>query len=189
MHYPKAYIDYLVYFHAARDYFECHEVLEEYWKEHPDDPYKDVWHSCIQLAVTAYHERRGNINGARKMLSQACDRMEAIEEALLEKMGLDAEKLRKMIMLWQDHLAQAAHIQAEGGNYTFQDPVLPIKDNSLLQVCKAEADRHGLTWLAPSSIQDATLVHKHTLRDRSEVIQARQTAWQRKKQTSERSRR
>ena len=33
MVYPEAYIEYLMYFHGNRDYFECHEVLEEYWKE------------------------------------------------------------------------------------------------------------------------------------------------------------
>ncbi len=33
MMYPNAYLDYLVYFHGHRDYFECHEVLEEYWKK------------------------------------------------------------------------------------------------------------------------------------------------------------
>lgn len=31
--YPAEYLEYLVYFHADRDYFECHEILEEYWKE------------------------------------------------------------------------------------------------------------------------------------------------------------
>ena len=40
--YPEAYTDYLCYFHGARDYFECHEVMEEYWKEHPNVlPYEE----------------------------------------------------------------------------------------------------------------------------------------------------
>ena len=36
--YPEAFISYLIEFHATRDYFECHELLEEYWKAHPGDP-------------------------------------------------------------------------------------------------------------------------------------------------------
>ncbi|MER2115318.1 MAG: DUF309 domain-containing protein, partial [Solibacillus isronensis] len=27
------FIDYCAYFNGNNDYFECHEVLEEYWKE------------------------------------------------------------------------------------------------------------------------------------------------------------
>lgn len=31
--YPEAYIEYLAEFHGSRDYFECHELLEEHWKK------------------------------------------------------------------------------------------------------------------------------------------------------------
>ena len=48
--YPEAYIDFLVHFHGDRDWFECHERLEEYWKEHPDDPKSDTWVGLIQVA-------------------------------------------------------------------------------------------------------------------------------------------
>ena len=27
------FVDYCAYFNGNEDYFECHEVLEEYWKE------------------------------------------------------------------------------------------------------------------------------------------------------------
>jgi len=33
--YPEPYLEYLIQFHAERDYFECHEILEEYWKSAP----------------------------------------------------------------------------------------------------------------------------------------------------------
>ena len=29
MEFPLKYIDFLVHFHGDRDYFECHEILEE----------------------------------------------------------------------------------------------------------------------------------------------------------------
>lgn len=35
--YPEAYVAFLHEFHTTRDYFECHEILEEYWKEDPPE--------------------------------------------------------------------------------------------------------------------------------------------------------
>ncbi|WP_260405419.1 DUF309 domain-containing protein, partial [Paenibacillus sp. 598K] len=64
--YPDDYIQYLIEFHVTRDYFECHELLEEYWKEQPgDDPFYDTWVGLIQIAVSQYHHRRSNHRGAR----------------------------------------------------------------------------------------------------------------------------
>ena len=33
--YPTEYIQFLIHFHGDYDYFECHEILEEYWKTKP----------------------------------------------------------------------------------------------------------------------------------------------------------
>ena len=53
--YSQAYIDYLVHFHGDRDYFECHELLEEHWKKTKEDTailfglalFKLLFHSII----------------------------------------------------------------------------------------------------------------------------------------------
>ena len=37
MSYEPLYVAYLVYFNRDRDYFECHEVLEELWLERERD--------------------------------------------------------------------------------------------------------------------------------------------------------
>lgn len=89
--YPSAYIDYLVYFHGDRDYFECHEVLEEYWKEHPGDPLSGIYVGLIQVAVALYHQRRGNRNGAVKMLKQA---IRGLHNPLVEQLGINGEQLQ-----------------------------------------------------------------------------------------------
>ncbi|WJH34118.1 DUF309 domain-containing protein [Paenibacillus sp. CC-CFT747] len=86
-HYPEEYRAYLVYFHAERDYFECHEILEEYWKSNPQDPLAPAWVGLIQLAVGLYHERRSNTSGALKMLNGANSRL---TEDALEKLGIEA---------------------------------------------------------------------------------------------------
>ena len=90
--YPEAWLDYLFEFHATRDYFECHEILEEYWKSVPEgDPDRGVWVGLIQLAVALYHHRRGNRAGALKMYRGAAARL---RPEALDRLGLDGEATR-----------------------------------------------------------------------------------------------
>ena len=161
--YPSAYLSFLVEFHATRDYFECHELLEEYWKEHPGDGLGQIWVALIQLAVGSYHERRGNLAGASKMLLQSRKRM---TDAGALQVGVDGEKLRAMIT---ERLASI-----ERGE-PFIDMELPIIDEALLKSCLNLCAKKGLSWSAPSS-GEAALLHRHTLRDRSDVIAARAAA-------------
>ncbi len=56
--YAKAYIEYLAHFHGTRDYFECHEVLEEHWKAVDPKNRSSVWVLLIQIAVSMYHARQ-----------------------------------------------------------------------------------------------------------------------------------
>ncbi|MGM9921065.1 MAG: DUF309 domain-containing protein [Bhargavaea sp.] len=65
------FIKFIVYFNENQDYFECHEVLEDYWnliaprnRTHPLVGY-------IQASVALYHWRRGNFRGAAKLLTKA----------------------------------------------------------------------------------------------------------------------
>ncbi len=85
--YPKAYIDYLVEFHATRDYFECHEILEEFWKEDPPKKRKRYWVGFIQLAVALYHHRRQNTAGAKRLMANSIRILQA-EHRAVEDLGL-----------------------------------------------------------------------------------------------------
>ncbi|MBP1995504.1 DUF309 domain-containing protein [Paenibacillus eucommiae] len=160
--YPLAYTEYVVYFQAERDYFECHEVMEEYWKEHPADEHSLAYVGLIQLAVGLYHQRRGNMAGAVKMLQSA---YKHLTDEHLEWLGLDSVELRQSI---------AARIQALlEGAILYADIDLPIKDPILLEQCQDICQSRGLSWNDPSDCSNEHLIHKHTLRDRSEVIEAR----------------
>ena len=75
MGYPKAYILYLVHFHGDRDYFECHEILEEHWKEMDPKDRMSHWVGLIQIAVAVYHERRENRQGAIRTLTKATNNL------------------------------------------------------------------------------------------------------------------
>ncbi|SFI31704.1 hypothetical protein SAMN02799624_00312 [Paenibacillus sp. UNC496MF] len=161
--YPDDYEAYLYEFHATRDYFECHELLEAYWKAHPGDGFGETWVGLIQLAVGAYHYRRGNLRGAAKMFAQARRRL---AKERLDRLGLDGGALVGMI---DERLA------ALGRGVTFADPALPIADARLLARLRERAASAGLGWALPSGTEPA-LVHRHALRDRSDVVAARAAA-------------
>ena len=83
LNYPEDYLSFLVHFHGTRDYFECHEILEEYWKETAPKERDSHWVGLIQIAVALYHERRGNKQGATRTLTKA------IEISILKKAELN----------------------------------------------------------------------------------------------------
>ncbi|WCK56222.1 DUF309 domain-containing protein [Aneurinibacillus sp. Ricciae_BoGa-3] len=161
--YPDAYIDYLVYFHADRDLFECHEVLEEYWKQLSEKENSDIWVALIQIAVGLYHQRRGNGPGAHKMLNSALSKLRSED---VEALGLDkAELLAQLEMRLMDLNG--------GSTELYVDFNLPIKSPELLDACLMRAAERKVTWLSPSNLANEYLMNKHTLRDRSGVIKTR----------------
>jgi len=169
MQYPKAYIDYLMYFHAERDFFECHEVMEEYWKEHPEDPLSSNYVGLIQIAVSMYHHRRGNLKGAVKMLTQA---LHNLTDAGMLRLGLDPVQLRKML----NERLEALHPPG----IPYSDLDLPIADPELMNFCMQQCGEQELSWLCASDLSDTYLIHKHTMRDRSSVIEERERSRRRK---------
>ncbi|SFS61894.1 DUF309 domain-containing protein [Paenibacillus sp. BC26] len=166
--YPAAYESFLYEFHATRDYFECHELLEEYWKAQPGDLLGSIWVGLIQIAVGSYHHRRHNNRGALKILRQAEKRLDA---QLLNEVGLNGEQLIAMI---------AERIEAIEDSLPFTDMNLPIVDSELHARSVVAAEREGYVWGAPSRMDEA-LISRHTLRDRSDVIAARAAAAKEKK--------
>ena len=172
--YPVHYIQFLIEFHVTRDYFECHELLEEYWKEQPgDDPLYDTWVGLIQMAVSQYHLRRANRRGARLMLEQALERLTS---GHLETLGLDGPAL---LQLLQQRLRQ---IQDLSQSIPYTDFELPFADHELLAACHERSDGAAELWGTPSNLGNEQLIHRHILRDRSDVIAAREEALYRRQQ-------
>lgn len=166
--YPTAYLDYLVHFHVHRDYFECHEVLEEFWKEGNSE--EIIWVGLIQVAVALYHQRRGNIRGATKMMSSALRILEANPNKLTQ-LGLHADPL---LALLRERLLDIKR----GASYSSFD--LPLTED-LIQHLNAHCLQHQLEWCSNKDISDHFVLNKHTLRDRSEVVQEREASKQKKK--------
>ncbi|PYI55947.1 DUF309 domain-containing protein [Paenibacillus flagellatus] len=173
--YPDEYVDYMVHFHADRDWFECHELLEEYWKRHPADRRSKTWVGLIQTAVSLYHHRRGNRAGALKMATAA---LANADDAHLSELGIDAAKFREEL---ERRRAMLAHDESA----PFSDMDIPIADESLLRRCVERSAELGLEWGRPSDPADRSVADKHTLRDRSEVVEARRREAERRRRKRE----
>ncbi|MCZ8518007.1 MULTISPECIES: DUF309 domain-containing protein [Paenibacillus] len=88
MGYDRLYVLFVYYFNNPRDYFECHEVMEELWLEEGRNP---LYQGLLQVAVGLYHYRNGNSNGAVKLMTAALEKLEGRPEQTL---GIDLGKLR-----------------------------------------------------------------------------------------------
>jgi predicted metal-dependent hydrolase len=169
--YPEEYLDYLVHFHGNRDYFECHEILEEYWKKSPASERKKVWVGLIQIAVALYHQRRGNFQGAKKMMTSAIEIL-AKETGALHSLGIEWRMLLEKL---NERLKEIESCKP----YTSMD--LPIGDPILRRDCNQLCMERGWVWGEPSVLDDESLIHKHTLRDRSDVINERERQIQKRR--------
>jgi predicted metal-dependent hydrolase len=165
--YPQAYIEYLMYFHGPRDYFECHEVMEEYWKNHLEDSLHEVFVGMIQIAVGLYHERRKNIAGAIKMLKSA---KKKLDTPLIQQLALDHQQLMSLLA---QRIQELHHQEMTNKQTHFVDLNLPLIDDDLIQKCQAMCEMQGWVWKQPSNMQHRFLIEKHQLRDRTEVIEER----------------
>ncbi|MCM2674267.1 DUF309 domain-containing protein [Alkalicoccobacillus plakortidis] len=175
MKYASAYLEYLIYFHAERDYFECHEVLEEHWKTTAQTEEDAYWVALIQIAVGLYHQRRGNLNGAKKMLSNAL-RLIKRDTTSIQDLGIEPQFLMQTLNDRLNQLETATD---------FEDINLPIHDSQLLTLCQNKCKELKLTWCKPSVLSNKQLIHKHTLRDRKEVINERAYQLEKRRQNTQ----
>ncbi|MBS2969469.1 DUF309 domain-containing protein [Metabacillus sp. KIGAM252] len=161
--YPKAYIEYLVHFHGDRDYFECHELLEEYWKEAPALERDPVWVSLIQIAVSLYHHRRGNFRGAERLLANSI-RFIRTNPGAMKDLGLQEDTLADLLN------ERLSDIQK---GVPYKSIHLPISDLKLEHECKALSEAKNMEWQSLSDLKDQGMINRHKLRDRSDVIAER----------------
>ncbi len=185
---PKAWIAYVSAYQVERDYFECHEILEEYWKECAESRRPQPgWVGWIQLAVAQYHERRGNVGGAIKMLTSALDILRTFEN-WVDDLGINSGVLLKAIEMRLQLLESRKVKSIDELRTLFNDLDLPLNDLFLKYAALEFYQKHYGSegkWGIPSRDVDVFILNKHTLRDRSEVIEARERAVKIKKNTRE----
>lgn len=168
--YPHEYIEYLGHFHGDQDFFECHEILEEYWKEVDPGNKDSIWVAFILLAVSCYHHRRGNFRGAGKTLEKATS-MFRHGDWNWNDFGLDkALLLERMDQKQLDIRNQLAYIPF----------ILPINAKTLELECVKWCQSVGMEWQS-SRIPLDDIIHRHLTRDRTEVINERTAAIEERK--------
>ncbi|MDG0813018.1 DUF309 domain-containing protein [Cohnella rhizosphaerae] len=163
---PDAFVHYLAEYHGTRDYFECHEIMEEYWKQKKEAAYEGSWLVLIRIAVMQYHARRGNGSGALKLLAKADSELDTER---MDELGLDGRQLKRMLGLRKARWADASGV-------AYDDFNLPIVDRDLLDAAVRKSEALGAAWLSPGDRAEERVVHRHLARDRTDVVQAREAA-------------
>lgn len=151
MEFAQQYLDFLFEFHMTRDYFECHEIMEAYWKKQPTFPEKKTAEvALLQLSVSLYHWRRGNYEGALQEIKRVQANLEFALKDLVEVYdlaGLDfAEDISDLVYL----------IETRQEYYDYN---LPLEK----QVLKAYCEEFELlaSWQAPSPMDDQAIIDHH----------------------------
>ena len=160
MKYPSEYIDFIVHFHGDRDYFECHEILEEFWKEIDSKNKNSIWVGFIQLAVANYHYRRGNFNGAFRTLHKSLQILTLYKEEL-DRLGIDPNRIFEQM---NHQLVNIDH------HLDYQSMNLPLHSNELIEKCINRSQELQMKWLIESDLNNIEIVHRHLKRDRSTLL-------------------
>jgi uncharacterized protein len=155
--YNPLFVKFIVYFNENQDFFECHEVLEEYWKDFPDKTKEHPLVGYILLATALYHWRRGNTIGAGRSLKKAISRLEDVSQKYPGfSEGINIESLVK------DSVLAYQQIEKEKPFSTFRIEITSPEIQSLIDQIKPTMD------LLPYGSDD--VIHKHMLRDRSDIL-------------------
>ena len=85
---PPALLEGIALFNRG-EFFECHEVLEDLWREE-DAPVRALYQGVIQIGVALHHLRRGNWRGAVKLLTAGTEK---VARFLPRCQGLDTAAL------------------------------------------------------------------------------------------------
>lgn len=123
MSYEPLYVAYLIYFNRDRDYFECHEVLEELWLKQDKDP---LYKGLLQVAVGLYHFRNGNVTGGVKMLRSSIERLAPYPADIL---GINLAKLRTEVSAYITALERY-----QDQPFDYYDLTIEICDDELLRI-------------------------------------------------------
>jgi len=123
MDYDPLYVQFIYYFNEQRDYFECHEVLEELWLEEGRNP---IYQGLLQVAVGLYHFRNENISGAIKLFQGAVEKLKGTGHIVLGiHMDLIVSEVEAYVGKLQNY---------DASPLAFYDLTIKIADNELEQL-------------------------------------------------------
>ncbi|MFS0687951.1 DUF309 domain-containing protein [Sporosarcina sp. 179-K 8C2 HS] len=159
-HHPL-FLNFIVYFNRNQDYFECHEVLEEYWKSIPNYTKDHPLTAFILLSTGLYHWRRGNVHGAHRTVVKAANRMQ--DFSTFDARYTEALDYRQLV---QDTERVISNME-KGEAFS---PFTILLTSASLQ--RSVDEIASSMDLLPAD-SDA-VIHKHMLRDRSDILAERE---------------
>lgn len=149
--YKRSFVLFLSYFNRNRDYFECHEVLEEHWKEVAPGVRDHELVGFIQLATGMYHWRRGNYRGAQTILKKASRHLRRHRTSIYYR-GIDMATLLSQLTHIEQQVQTEAHFKAFA---------ISIVDEALAE---------QVATMTLPELSTAFLRDKHKLRNRDDVL-------------------
>ncbi len=155
-HHPL-FVQFMVYFNDNQDYFECHEVLEEYWKSIPASDKNHPLATYILLATGMYHWRRGNFAGAIRTLRK-------VENKLPTFSAYYAGEIDFQQLVTDVHYT----VERVEKEFPFESFSFIITSPSLQ--AHIELAQQSMILLPFGS---ESVIHKHMLRDRSDIQRVR----------------
>lgn len=149
MTFDQRFLDFLIYFNRDRDYFECHEVMEELWLASGSDP---LYKGLLQVAVGLFHFRSGNRRGSLMMFQSALEKLAPFPE---DSLGIELGRLKTEVF---EYAARLAAYKASAFSYydltiEIRDPALReavrqresgLKPNSKIQLVRQRGPKHEL---------------------------------------------
>lgn len=94
------FIQFLEEFNITRDYYHCHDLLEELWMT--DREHLGSIKYLLQVAVMQYKKVTGGETGFQTFLKRNLERYELYKNDIIA-LGIDAEQLRKDLLSVQSH--------------------------------------------------------------------------------------
>jgi len=127
----ERYASFIALFNRDRDYFECHEVMEELWLE---EGRSSLLQGLLQAAVGLHHWDNDNRSGAVKLMEAALAKLSRYGDAVL---GLDLERLRG------DLERSLTELGARPEDAPFRAFELVVLDAAVAQAAEAWQQRHA----------------------------------------------
>jgi hypothetical protein len=152
-----SFIDFCAYFNGNQDYFECHEVLEDYWKTIAPGNKAHPLVGYIQMATGLYHWRRNNWEGASRIMRKAY-------EKFLSNPNHPFFDYIDFRQLCNDCLKTIAAIE---NKQPFQPFSIKVTNTVLEERINEKIESLPV-------LSTKYLLHKHMLRDRSDILRKRE---------------
>lgn len=156
-----------------QDYFECHEIMEEAWKDKEIFTKEDPEVFFVLIVTGEYHYRRDSSIGAATSYKRALK--------LYEKHKYDVTAFgfgEAFIEMLYERYKNLVEFPFKPMNYPVENWVY----EALYELYQDDYDSYSTFTLEilKRFVKDDSIIHRHRMRDREDVIEARLEALNRK---------